>query len=293
MRTPFRILAGLALAVVGAISAMPAHAAQEEIAVLGDSYSAGLGAGNYISDGTNCSRSRNAFGAQIGAANGLSVDFQACSGAIINDVRSKQLGALDANTKYVTISVGGNDVGFADIITKCHAPFTNQKLCLDNITAAQQKAETQMAPNLERLYREIRDRAPKAKVVVAGYPILIGNCSPFHVVTKTETAAINAATHKLNDIIRDRAQRAGFTFADVRPAFQGKAICDKPEWIHNIVWSNLSHSYHPKLEGQKYGYTPTVAYRLGLRSGTATATSVKITTGAETSSDTTRGVVFD
>ena len=296
MRKTFRHVFGAvagAVALIAGMAVVPAQAATGTVVILGDSYSSGNGAGNYIADGTNCKRSRDAFGTLIAAANGLTADFQACSGAITDDVLNRQLGALNSSTKYVTVSIGGNDVGFADVMTKCVMPFSNSG-CFNGITAARAKAETELPGKLDRVYAAIKERAPQAKVVVAGYPRLIGSCSALNVITRGETTAINDASDRLNEITQAAANRAGFSFADVRPSFVGRAVCDNPEWIHHVVLSDITASFHPKADGQRYGYGMPVANRMGLRTPGTTALpsgGSSVTTGGVTSSDTSRGEI--
>src|SRR6187397_35155 len=88
----------------------PAQAAGEPYVALGDSYSSGVGTRTYIGDGT-CQRSTYAYPYLIAQQKGYTLNFQACGGAKVSDVTSKQLGALSASTRFVTISVGGNDAG--------------------------------------------------------------------------------------------------------------------------------------------------------------------------------------
>src|SRR5262245_24578488 len=80
---------------------------------LGDSYSAGVGAGSYESDSGSCRRSDNAY-PKLWANNRSPVSFKfvACSGARTDNVLNSQLSALTPDTTLVTITVGGNDAGF-------------------------------------------------------------------------------------------------------------------------------------------------------------------------------------
>ena len=66
-------------------------------------------------DGTACQRSTYAYPSLIASSKGLTLNFRACSGATVADVTTTQLGALGSGTTHVTISVGGNDAGFADV----------------------------------------------------------------------------------------------------------------------------------------------------------------------------------
>jgi lysophospholipase L1-like esterase len=100
---------------------------------LGDSFSSGEGGGNYLlgTDATNdhCHRSLNAYPELLDQSKILGVlDFVSCSGAITDDFfnannegnhEPAQSQALSSTTKYVTLTFGGNDLGFADVLTKC------------------------------------------------------------------------------------------------------------------------------------------------------------------------------
>ncbi len=131
MSHPRRAL-GRALLAVAALAAplapalavqSAAHAAAPSYVALGDSYSSGTGTRSYIDDGTSCQRSTFAYPSLIAAPRGYALDFRACSGATVTDVTNTQLGALSSATSYVTISVGGNDAGFADVLTECATPW--------------------------------------------------------------------------------------------------------------------------------------------------------------------------
>ena len=117
-----RSLALVAALAVPLLAAPPAHAAAPSYVALGDSYSSGVGTRSYLDDGTSCQRSTYAYPSLVAAAQGYALNFRACSGAKIADVTTSQLGALSSATRYVTISVGGNDAGFAGVLTECALP---------------------------------------------------------------------------------------------------------------------------------------------------------------------------
>src|SRR5579859_7295943 len=99
-----------------AFTATSAQAAGAVYAALGDSYSSGLGAGNYGSSGS-CYRSSGAYG-QLWTNNysPASFDFAACSGATTTDVINTQAPTLSSSTSLVSITIGGNDVGFSSVM---------------------------------------------------------------------------------------------------------------------------------------------------------------------------------
>src|SRR5882757_565247 len=97
-----------------------AHAAGPRYVALGDSYSSGVGAGSYDSASGSCDRSTKAYPALWAAAHSpASFAFTACSGAKTADVVRSQLGPVNSSTGLISVTVGGNDAGFADVMTTC------------------------------------------------------------------------------------------------------------------------------------------------------------------------------
>ena len=106
--------------VVTTAAAAPASAATPNYVALGDSYSSGVGSGSYISSSGNCLRSTKAYSALWAAAHSpSSYASVACSGATTNDVINNQVGTLSASTSLVSITIGGNDVGFSSVLENC------------------------------------------------------------------------------------------------------------------------------------------------------------------------------
>src|SRR5215213_4844548 len=114
---------GAAALAVPLLVVPPAAAVAPSYVALGDSYSSGTGTRSYLADGTSCQRSTYAYPSLIAAARGYTLNFRACSGARIADVTATQLPAVTAVTSFVTVSVGGNDAGFSDVLTTCALPW--------------------------------------------------------------------------------------------------------------------------------------------------------------------------
>ncbi|MEU9981486.1 SGNH/GDSL hydrolase family protein [Streptomyces sp. NPDC050856] len=245
----------LALTGAGAAQADPTAAALDYVA-LGDSYSSGVGAGGYDSASGSCKRTPRAYPALWAAANSpSSFAFTACSGARTDDVTAGQLGPLSAATDLVSLTVGGNDAGFADVMTTC--VLESEAKCLARINQAKGYVDTILPGRLDSVYSAVRDRAPSAHVVVLGYPRfykLNGACVSG--MTENERRAINDAADHLNAATAKRAVDHGFTFADVTPAFTGHEICSSTPWLHSVKWLDIGESYHPTAAGQSGGYLP-------------------------------------
>ena len=257
-----------------------AHATAPSYVALGDSYSSGAGTRSYISDGSSCRRSVYAYPSLIAAARGYALDFRACSGAKVADVTSRQLSALAASTSYVTISVGGNDARFADVLTTCAQPAWSSN-CNGAIDRARAYINGTLPVSVAALYSRIRARSPSAKVVVAGYPRVFNgqDCDAFTWFTPFEETRLNQTADLLNSKLSAAAAKAGFTYANPTQSFLGHAVCDGPEWINGLA-NAVTESYHPNRSGQGSGYTPLVSPKL---TGAAVAASAATVSKARAS----------
>jgi lysophospholipase L1-like esterase len=240
-------------------TASPAHAAAPPYVALGDSYSSGVGTRSYIDDGSNCQRSTYAYPSLLAAQKGYALNFRACSGATVADVTNTQLSALSSATRYVTISVGGNDAGFADVLTECALPGWASN-CNGAINNAQNIINNTLPGRLSTLYAGIRSRATVAKVVVVGYPrIFMGeDCNAFTWFSPSEESRLNQTADLLNSKLSAAASAQGYAFANPTSRFIGHAVCDSVEWINGLS-NPVSESYHPNRAGQSSGYAPLVS----------------------------------
>ncbi|WP_299053470.1 GDSL-type esterase/lipase family protein [uncultured Nocardioides sp.] len=249
------LLTGVAPA--GAEDAGAAAQALEYVA-LGDSYSSGTGTRDYLDDGTDCERSARAYPSLLAAARGWSLNLRACSGATIGDVTASQLSALGAGTGRVTISVGGNDAGFADVLTECALPAWASD-CDAAVDDAQAYVAGPLPGALGTLYDRVRTAAPNARVTVVGYPrVFMGeDCNAGTFFSPSEQTRLNQTADQLNTRLSAAASGRGFAFANPTSAFTGHAVCDDVEWLNGLS-NPVGESYHPNVAGHRDGYTPVV-----------------------------------
>jgi lysophospholipase L1-like esterase len=253
MRTSRLLLIGLLSLLAMLAFAVPAPAATGKYVALGDSYSSGTGAGSY--SGGSCKRSARAY-AQLWANSHApsAFSFVACNGARTADVLNNQISAVTADTALVTISIGGNDAGFADVMITCNT--SSDSTCVQRNNEAQNFARTTLPGRLDGVYDAIRSRAPSAQVIVVGYPRMYrlgGGC--ILGLSDTKRAAINQSADVLAQVVSGRAAAFGFRFLDGRPAFSGHEICAaRPYWLHSINLTAIDESYHPTVDGHNLGY---------------------------------------
>jgi lysophospholipase L1-like esterase len=252
------VLAVLVVAATVVLAPRAGAAGGVQYVALGDSYSAGVGAGSYISSSGSCSRSTLAY-PQLWATAHAPASFVsvACSGAKTSDVSATQLSALSGSTTLVSISVGGNDVGFAKVMEDCVLYGTTT--CVTEVNAAENQAQTTLRTALDTLYAQIQAHAPGSHVVVLGYPEFYDLSVSFCIgLSSTSRAKIDEGADVLDNVIATEAQKASFSFADVRSRFGAHhEICDgSNSWLHSVDWTDLAQSYHPTATGQSGGYLP-------------------------------------
>ena len=250
-------------AAIALTGAGAAHAASSHYVALGDSYSSGVGAGDYTSASGDCDISTNAYPYLWDGANApASFSDEACSGATTTDVLDDQLGTLSSSTSLVSITVGGDDVGFTSVMETCVLDSTSS--CVSAVDNAETEAEDDLPAKLDTLYSAISSDAPDAHVVVLGYPELydLSESSSCVGLSTTDRTDLNQAADTLDSVIATQAEDYGFTFVDVRPYFSGHEICDSNSYLHSLNWLDIDESYHPTSAGQADAYYP--AFKAGV-----------------------------
>lgn len=241
------------------VLAHPAEAStRERYVALGDSYASGQGAGDYVDDSDTCHRSKHAYPALLKAARSLaSYTSVACSGATTASVVSDQISALSATTTLVSVTVGGNDIGFSTIMRTC--VLRGSDACVDAVATAEEKVRSDLPQALDTLYDAISQRASRARVIVLGYPVFYELNSWCVGLGETAHSKLNEGINLLDEVIASEAKRHGFIFADVRSAFVGHQLCSGDKWLHALNITSLEVSYHPMASGQSGGYFPALA----------------------------------
>ena len=243
--------ASILVASAAVFGALPAHAApggtsgpptadKVAYASLGDSYAAGVGGGEYLNE---CLLSPNGYAAQLAGDPGqVHVALNGCVGATVDAVVASQLSSLDHRTKFVSLTVGANDLGLAQVTAICLDPLAVEGACAAAVMAAQANLPV-MAADLSVALATIRAQAPKATVAVTGYPLLLDP-----LVFPDAAAIVNAGVVALNEVIEGVVTAAGpgFQYVDVTDAFLDHGIGSSDPWI---IAPPALDAFHPNVAG--------------------------------------------
>ena len=254
-RRPRAFAAALAtLAITAGFAAAPAQAVdKEKYIALGDSYAAGQGAGPYLDA---CYRSNNAYSELADEAKSIQLVVNAaCSGKTTWEVVNSQLRQLNKSTELVTITAGGNNIGFGDIITSCGAALANPAAgpSCDAATAsaAAMIQSGQLTQDVISMIQSVKAAAPNARIVVTGYPYLYdpvtpNPADPLSLFIQQATVLANG----LDASIAAAASATGVQYVDVRGAFTGHGVNSGDPWI-NLDLANPASpdNFHPNAAG--------------------------------------------
>ena len=256
----------------------PAHRAGDRsgdiyrYVALGDSYTSGAGIPPAASGG--CYRSLRNYPRRVadqlaGSAEVVLADMS-CGGATTANAElaqtssvtnPPQLSQVNRRTDLVTVSLGLNDAGFGNLLAQCTA------LAPRDPTGAPCQASFQTPlgdmlfarlvatrDNLARVLELVKSRAPRAHVVLIGYPQLVpesGTCPELPFATG-DYAYARQFFIAVNAVMRATARRADVTYIDVLAASQGHDVCAGDDsWVQGSGPSGRSMIYHPYANEQR------------------------------------------
>lgn len=291
MMTTIRVRNGLVLLLIAALLTLGAATTQRtkvpaaseairlastsgalKVLVLGDSYSAGNGAGDYYGT-SGCYRSYRDYGAEFARlvasrfSQDVSVKVRACSGATTDNFWAKQwtrptklyrstlvaqqFHHVDDTYDEIFLTIGGNDLKFANLVRHCLISATDKEsqcqLDLDRAqamlagTAKLDDGKT-LRQHIRRVLQGIHDRANKhTRIVLLGYPYLEADFSlQFGSIPLGQTLKDISDTGDQveSDIVASLNQANGtrnFVFVPTKALFRGDP---------SVGWLNSKFLYH-------------------------------------------------
>lgn len=263
-----RILA-LTLCAFMALALAAGTAAAKTWVGLGDSFAAGPLIPNQSLSPLGCLRSDRNYAHKSAAALGYTLSDVSCSGAQTTDMftpqstsagtNAPQLNAVGSGTNVVTLQIGGNDIGFTEIITNCAAvnPFDPckgdyVKGGVDEIS--QRIAAT--APKVASVIQSIHSASPAARVFVVNYAAILpdtGNlgCWPQVPLAFSDVPWLRSKEKELNAMLATVAGANSATIVDAYTASIGKDACKSSgvRWVEPLVPGNPAAPFHPNERG--------------------------------------------
>ncbi|MEV7039515.1 SGNH/GDSL hydrolase family protein [Amycolatopsis sp. NPDC051061] len=259
----------------GSSSAPPAGAATGDGAgryvALGDSYTASPRTGKNVGAPPGCDRSDDNY-PRLVSADLKPAEFAdvSCSGATTanmagaqktgNGSNPPQLDAVTAKTTLVTLGIGGNDIGFLSLASSCATAHRSGSPCKDKLTAGGHDQLSERidatAPKVGAVLDRIHKQAPKAKVVVVGYPSVLPDgdgCWPVLPIGSGDVAYFRGALGKLNKMLEDQADGHEAGYADTATPGKGHDVCTASDtrWVEGVIPTLHGTALHPNARGEQ------------------------------------------
>lgn len=240
---------------------------------LGDSYTAGPGIPNQTSDSGGCGRSDHNYPHLVAAALAVTRFTDVSCGSATTDhmtgqqplpgglTNGPQLDALRPEVELVTLGIAGNDIGFGEIMLTCatHSlllPVTAP--CRQHYTRNGDELGRRIdltAPKVAAVLAAIRERAPAARVLVVGYPVILPaagpGCWPLMPVAVGDVVWLRTVQARLNAMLARQAAAAGATFVDTYTSSVGHDVCRLPgeKWVEGFLPTAPASPVHPNALG--------------------------------------------
>jgi len=240
-----------------------------KLLAMGDSYISGEGAYSYR-EGTDtsnnkCHQSTVSYPYLLGASFASDYHSVACSGAVIANItepdypnqlkdpvaqnsydniqineimQSGKVGMIEqlkyvANLKpnAILLSIGGNDIGFADVVKRCVLSFAWDP-CYHKQSERKSLLLTIYSKfkMLKTTYAKILSEAPQgARLYVMGYPQVVnptGNCGVNVHLDDSERQFASLLIDRLNETVQMAAESSGAVYVDVSDTLVGHRLCD-------------------------------------------------------------------
>ena len=174
--------------------------------------------------------------------------------------------------RAITVSVGGNDVGFANILRNCVMPHISLRI-IDQDCYNSYEDRVELQNLIDRtvskwilLFRHLKAVSPFSNINVIGYPQIFydkGDCALNVRLSSAELEFSAELTDYLNETIQKSALLAGVNYVDISKALYGYRLCETTS--NNVAVNGLTagrdagflglkilgaESYHPNAFGQ-------------------------------------------
>jgi lysophospholipase L1-like esterase len=244
-----------------------AHALLRYVA-MGDSFTAGPLIPRQHGTPFACLRSDHNYPSLIARSlRGTALTDVSCTAATTADItrpqpvlfghNAAQIDAVTPDTGLVTLSIGGNDVGFSKTLYTCAGLSLTAPTgapCMKHFGTTLERRIADTAPRIATILDEIRERAPRARVLVVGYlrvlPARTG-CWPSVPAAAGDVPFLDRVERSLNRMLAEETRRAGDTFVDTYRASTGHDMCAQRRWVEGVLITHAAAPVHPNALGMR------------------------------------------
>jgi lysophospholipase L1-like esterase len=265
-----KLFALAAALVIAACAHAPSHdlGAGARYVNMGSSFAAGAGTGP-APEGSpaRCYQSSVSYAHLLAARRNLALTDVSCGGAtsahLLNawNELPPQIEAITADTGLVTITIGGNDVAYAGNLTQASCEQgemirvgTFAVPCPTTPFPVAADAFDNLERNLGEITRQIKTRAPNARVIFIQYVTLAPQtqCANSR-FTEAEAAELRATAARLAEVTARAAQTNGADVLRIDEASRDHTPCDADPWSTGLPrdYAGSLAPWHPNVRGME------------------------------------------
>jgi lysophospholipase L1-like esterase len=239
-----------------------------EYVALGSSYAAGPGLGSRAPDSPRLAgRSTRNYAHVLAERLKLRLTDVSFSGATIAQILGTERGAtptpqIDAvtpDTRLVTLTGGGNDLGYIGYLVTASLPSLvrtitggNKRIAELSDEAGFRRKSSTLGDNLMALIDGIRARAPKVTIAITDYLALLPpeNGLPANPLQRDDVERGRRYWNGVNLALRQVSARESVVFADVATASATHHAWSDDPWTERFVLlGGKAAAYHPTRDG--------------------------------------------
>lgn len=265
---PLRTLAALAM-LAGCAQSPPVTSglgAGAKYVAMGSSFAAGPGIPDYYeATPAPCYRSTQNYAHQLAERLSLSLTDVSCSGATTAHLTGPrgnippQLDALTPDTRLITVTIGGNDLGYIGGLTasSCAGLMMETGVeadCAPLIVPPAEQTFSDLAQRMDAVAKEVRRRAPEAQLVFVDYLAVLPEAGTCPATPLNDFAADGAryTASRLAEITRTVAGDNGASVITASEFSKGHDACSAEPWMHGYPRPGApikGTMYHPNAAG--------------------------------------------
>lgn len=254
-----RIVAGLigiaALGLGAPAMAQPGYVA------MGSSYAAGPNIGQSADTPPDrCGRSAVNYAHLVAAARHYDLTDVTCSGATTRhilgpwDALPAQIDAVRRDTALVTITIGGNDLGYMTAIGALRCARDGAARTCPPMPVVSADALAGLHARMAAIVQQIHDRAPAARILIVPYFALMpaARTCPAAGLPAAQVAQVHAIGVALTRLTREVAREGGAEVVPLDRVSAPHALCSAHPWMNGASPDMAAHDgvpYHPTAAG--------------------------------------------
>ena len=146
-----------------------------------------------------------------------------------------QLDLVKPDTDLVTLTIGMSDRRFVGrMFRACVQPCEEDGVPVHELGVDLRRTSASVGDAVA----DIVEKAPKARVIVVGYPTLLpaeGDCEAMPEMPQEQADLVNAVMEELNKALQTAARRNGAEFLDTAELSAGHDMCAGEPWVKGAV----------------------------------------------------------